>query len=164
MTDKLGFTQIVFITLNIQLSKSRKTELIYYYKHFAKIVSEYDQKYHNHKPQTTPWHRGKAEFESKVNTENTNKQNNLASERSNYICQHSKICDIFTATIGSLKIKKSKVVSEVHERVVQSGKYNIGGFRITVETMKKWIVSILEKCCMITCIKKCVIFWNLGFQ
>ena len=22
-----------------------------------KIVSEYDQEYHNHKPQTTPWHR-----------------------------------------------------------------------------------------------------------
>ena len=22
----------------------------------SQIVSEYDQKYHNHKPQTTPWH------------------------------------------------------------------------------------------------------------
>ena len=36
----------------------------------------------------------KSELESKVNTENTNKQNKLVSERSNYTCQHSKICDI----------------------------------------------------------------------
>ena len=41
-------------------------------------------------------------------------------------------CDICTATVNPLKIKKSKYLVEVHERVVQSGKYNFEGCTIPV--------------------------------
>ena len=43
-----------------------------------------------------------------------------------------KKCDICSVTVDASKIRNSKFLLEVHEKVVQSGKYNFEGCRIPI--------------------------------
>ena len=61
-----------------------------------------------------------------------NEQTNLVLNKYNHVCQHSKKCDICSATVDPSKIRKSNLLLDVHEKVIQSGKYNFEGCRIPV--------------------------------
>ena len=64
--------------------------------------------------------------------ERENEQTNLVLNKYNHVCQHSKKCDICSATVDPSKIRKSNLLLDVHEKVIQSGKYNFEGCRIPV--------------------------------